>query len=427
MRVLLLVVLCVAIVAATQTTSWLGLVQSKTPRDAPVVASSQLPLGGVELIKELPLRRHNMTLWHMTAASATQITDMRTRLSNTISLHYLSDRGDQRVTHSVAAVRPSGSTVSWALDVLDSSTGGLDGQYTNSLQGAGAHVYVVDTGVTENATDLTGRITYDWTAFSGQPYDAHGHGTHVAGSAAGTVYGTAKQAQVHSYRILDASGSGSLSDLASALVHIDNNFQSPAVINLSLEYGGFDPTIDALLQILVQDGVVVVAACGNEGARSCGYPALTAGVIAVGASTSSNLVASYSNQGNSVDFFAPGSNVLSDWLDGGTAILSGTSMATGVTSGVVALFRAQSPLASPAEISALLVTTSTKGVLVPSTLITGSPNRLLYAINTTPIPSSPSGTPPAPTPAPGPPPPSSAAAVSTTSISLLLIVIFFFF
>jgi len=59
-----------------------------------------------------------------------------------------------------------------------------------------------------------------------------GHGTHVSGSAAGSIFGTAKLAQVHSYRMLDCTGSGSLGDLAAALLAIDNNFQSPAVINL---------------------------------------------------------------------------------------------------------------------------------------------------------------------------------------------------
>lgn len=168
--------------------------------------------------------------------------------------------------------------------------------------------------------------------------------------------------------------------------------------------------------------MLVFAACGNEGASSCGYPALTTGVVSVGASTSSNTVAYYSNQGPSLDIFGPGSNVLSDWLDGGTALLSGTSMATGVTSGVGALFRAQSPSATPAQIANLMITVSDKGVLDPTTLISGSPNRMLNALNSGPIPGSPP-TPSPPTPGPGPAPAPPAASGAGVDNSVLVLVL----
>jgi subtilisin family serine protease len=373
------------------------------------------PLGVSQFQSAQHGRSHSV--WFLNG-NQTQVQRFGRSLNGTV---VYSNRGNQTIRHTAA-------TSSWALDALDQHGPPVDGQYSNPLQGAGAHLYIVDTGISQYMPDLAGRVTHDWTAFPGQPYDGHGHGTHVSGSAAGTVYGTAKQAQVHSYRVLDDTGSGSLANLAAALSAVDTAFISPAIINLSLEYGGDDVVIDAIIQILIQDGVLVVAAAGNSGYGFCAYPAAIPGVVAVGSATMGYQAAYYSNQGSCVDFFAPGDQVTSDWLAGGTAILSGTSMACGVSSGVAALFRAQSPSATPAQIASLMISQATVGALDPSTLFSGTQNRLLYALNDgttiTPPPSTPAPTTPAPTTSsPRSPRSSSGAFVPLASMWLMSVLL----
>ena len=211
----------------------------------------------------------------------------------------------------------------------------------------------------------------------GQFVDCDGHGTHVAGLIAGQRYGVAKQARVRSYRALDCTGSGQLSDLASALLAVAAAVPTArsSVVNLSLEYLSDDPTIDAIVALLQQDGVTVVAAAGNDGQSACSNPSIDSGVVAVGASTAFDAVASYSDFGTCVDVFAPGDQLLSDWLGGGTRVLSGTSMACGVVTGAVALYLQSAPSATPAQVLSHLQSTATVGALSNAGAIQ---NRLLY-------------------------------------------------
>ncbi len=229
---------------------------------------------------------------------------------------------------------------------------------------------------------------------------------------AGTLYGVAKLASIHSYRVLDCSGSGTLGDLASALVAVDNAFVAPAVINLSLAYLFPDSTINSIIATLISDGVTLVAAAGNEGINGCDQPSAVTGVIAVGATTAVDAKASYSNFGSCIDVFAPGDQLLSDWLSGGTAILSGTSMATGVVTGAVALLFQTAPSATPSQVVNGIIDDATVGVL--SSIGSGSPNWLLYVVGLN-------------TPAPGatsPPATSSTGSVlSCSSIALFLLLV----
>lgn len=167
-----------AVVRHASTSSTQGVVPSFSH------AQQHLQASGVSLVQELASTRHPFSLWHMNGTQQ-QINNFRSRTSSIFTLQ-LSSAPTQRVTHS-ARVISSAATSSWALDILDSSSGSMDGLYTNTLQGLGSHMYghdsilclrfsryIVDTGITQNATDLVGRVSYDWTAFPGQPYDCHG-------------------------------------------------------------------------------------------------------------------------------------------------------------------------------------------------------------------------------------------------------------
>ncbi len=221
-------------------------------------------------------------------------------------------------------------------------------------------VAVLDTGIYYKHKDLQGSVTWcvaslrnTRTFYEGTNLkncnDPNGHGTHVAGIIAARVNGfgvagVAPKVLLYAVRVLDASGSGYISDVAKGIVEATKGPDNMAgtqddadVISMSL--GGPDsPTLRDAVQYAYSYGVVLVAAAGNEGASQPSYPAAYPEVIAVGAVDSNYQVPSWSNRNH--DLAAPGVNILSTWNNGGYAYASGTSMACPHVSGTVALIQA---------------------------------------------------------------------------------------
>ena len=309
------------------------------------------------------------------------------------------------------------STSLWGLDRVDQRSLPLNGSISTAGSGVGVRAYVLDTGIRASHSQFGGRVTAGYDAFSdGQnSNDCHGHGTHVAGTVAGSSYGVAPAASLTAVRVLDCSGSGSnLGVIAGINWMIQNHVSGPAVANMSLG-GGFSSAINAAVQSAIDDGIVMAVAAGNESANACGVsPASTPNAITVGATTSADARASYSNYGSCLDIFAPGSGITSAWYtsDSASASLSGTSMATPHVAGAIALLLEASPAASPAAIGSALAAAGSTGVV--SSRGSGSPDLFLYAGD----PSVPSP-PPAPTPPPPPAPANNnfASAVSLSSLS----------
>ena len=157
----------------------------------------------------------------------------------------------------------------------------------------------------------------------------------------------------------------------------------PAVANMSLG-GGFSSSVNAAVAGAVTKGVTMAVAAGNDGLNACNYsPASEPSAITVGATTSTDARASYSNTGSCVDIFAPGSSITSAWNTGSTAVntISGTSMATPHVAGAAALMAQANPGASPATIAYLLTGNATPGKVTSAG--TGSPNLLLFTLATT--------------------------------------------
>ena len=271
----------------------------------------------------------------------------------------------------------------WGLDRSDQRARPLSGSYSYPGTGAGVTAYVLDTGVLGTHVDLGGRVAAGFDAIGDGrgASDCNGHGTHVASTIGGVTYGMAKQVTVVPVRVLNCEGSGNLSGLLAGIDWvIGHHVAGPAVANLSLGAPA-NSTIDAAVQRLVDDGVTAVVAAGNDfGGDACWRsPARAANAITVGATTSADARASFSNLGPCVDLFAPGAAITAAWHTSTTAIntISGTSMAAPHVAGAAAVLLGRDPALSPAQVAATIVSTATTGAVQSAGA--GSPNRLLFS------------------------------------------------
>ena len=290
-------------------------------------------------------------------------------------------------------------------------------QDTLGLDGTGVGIAVIDSGVAPWHDDLgSNRVVkfVDFVGFQSAAYDDYGHGTHVAGILAGNGYdsggrrrGIAPGTTLLVEKVLDAAGQGYISNVIAA---IDYAIASKAtfnlrIINLSVAAGVYesynaDPLTLAARRA-VEAGLVVVSAAGNLGVSAdgspqsggIGAPGNAPWVITVGASShngtsdrADDIVAAFSSRGPSAidfqakpDLVAPGVGIESLAEAGSTLYnakplmrlwgtvptvtepylsLSGTSMASPVVSGTIALMLQANPALSPNDVKAILQFTS---------------------------------------------------------------------
>ncbi|MGW1359510.1 S8 family peptidase [Streptomyces chartreusis] len=271
----------------------------------------------------------------------------------------------------------------WGLDRIDQAALPLSGTYTYpDSAGSGVTAYVIDTGVRITHQQISGRATYGYDAVDGDTTasDGNGHGTHVATTIAGSTYGVAKKAKIVAVRVLDNSGSGTTAGVIAGIDWVTNNHSGPSVANLSLG-GGASTTLDTAVRNSIASGVTYAVAAGNSSANASSYsPARVTEAITVGATTSSDARASYSNYGSVLDIFAPGSSITAGWYTSDTATntISGTSMATPHVAGAAAIYLAGHTSATPAAVASALTGGATANVVTSPG--SGSPNRLLKLV-----------------------------------------------
>lgn len=313
--------------------------------------------------------------------------------------------GVGQIPASLALTAPVGTP--WHLDRINQAQLPLDGNSAHGpLTGQGIDIYIVDTGTRATHEQILGRVlpgidipTDNGTSkINPATSDCDGHGTHVAGLAAGSTVGVATQARLISVRVLDCNGDGEVADVVNALQWVRAHHRSgvAAVVNLSfgVDVGDDGTSIDREVQALIDEGVVVAIASGNGDAAgrpidACKIaPGDVPDALTIGSIGISDSVSYYSNNGPCVDLYAPGGDrtrgLESAWKDSDSdyEFDVGTSMASPLVAGYAALLAQQQPGLCATSISQAIVDRATKGAITGMTA--DSVNRLLF-IDTAPI------------------------------------------
>lgn len=251
--------------------------------------------------------------------------------------------------------------------------------WARGYTGSGIRVAILDTGIDTTHAEFSGRIVACHTEVPGTTSceDDNGHGTHVAGitgaqGANPSAKGVAPSILFLSDKVLDSHGEGTFSQVIAGIDWAVAN--SANIISMSFatvqaeDNGGTLPNCDSAVPSLataisnaVSTGIAVVAAAGNLGTQGLGAPGCVSSVIAVGAVDSLDNLASFSSIGAAMvdhGIAAPGVNIYSTWLSGGYQTLSGTSMATPMVSGAVALIMSENPSLTPNQIRSVLFSTA---------------------------------------------------------------------
>jgi aqualysin 1 len=257
-------------------------------------------------------------------------------------------------------------TLPWGINKVDA-----DISSTVAGNGSGAvgyvNAYIIDTGIDTAHPDLN--VVRHVNFASGPNRDCHGHGTHVAGTAAAKdntsdVVGVAPGAPLTGVKVLGCGGTGSTSGVIAGVDWVTANARKPAVANMSLG-GGASQALDNAVRNSAASGVFYALAAGNDGTDACySSPARAGagtnnGIMTVAATSSTDNEASWSNYGRCVDIWAPGVSILSTRKGGGTTTMSGTSMASPHGAGGGALYLSSHMGASPSSVESALKSAAT--------------------------------------------------------------------
>ncbi|WP_137283881.1 S8 family peptidase [Halorussus salinisoli] len=263
------------------------------------------------------------------------------------ALDRLRSKRDVRYVEKDSTYHALAETLPWGVDRVDAEVA-----HSNGDTGNGADIAIIDTGIDDDHPDLEANVgagkayvacsgsncNYDWS-------DDNDHGTHCAGTADGVdnsegVIGVSTEATLHAVKVLDDQGSGSLSDVAAGIEYVADRGWDVGSLSLGASSG--DQTLKDACTYAYDNGVLLVAAAGNDGPCSdcVGYPAAYSECIAVSATTKDDNLSGFSSTGPEVELAAPGgasdgndSTSIYSTVIGGYDYFNGTSMATPHVSG----------------------------------------------------------------------------------------------
>ncbi|WP_345794074.1 S8 family serine peptidase [Thauera sp. JM12B12] len=228
--------------------------------------------------------------------------------------------------------------------------------------GAGVTIAILDSGIDSKHPDLAGKVLPGWNFYDGNSdlTDVTGHGTQVAGTAAAAsnnatgVASIAGGAMILPGRIASTTGSASFSTMAKGVTWAAD--QGARLANIS--YGGArsSSTVQSAGQYLKSKGGLLVVSGGNSGAEE--IIAASDALIAVSGTTSTDAKASWSSFGSYIDVAAPGAGIWTTNRGGGYGSISGTSIASPATAGVLALMMEANPKLGPDDLTKLLFSTA---------------------------------------------------------------------
>jgi major intracellular serine protease len=266
----------------------------------------------------------------------------------------LNDRKARLIPFKVQSVEQKADTLPYGIETIEAPY-----LWDKGIKGEGIVVAILDTGIDLTHPDLKDNIiggkNFTDEGSEDDFHDENGHGTHVAGTIGATVNGSgvigvAPNCKLLIIKVLGKDGGGSYSGIIDGIKYATNwqGENSEKVRIMSMSLGGSDdvPELHEAIRDAVRRDIAVVVASGNEGDNNentfeFGYPALYNECIEVAASDEKNKLAKFSNNNLQVDVIAPGVNVLSTYMGGEFAKLSGTSMATPHVTGALALLLCQ--------------------------------------------------------------------------------------
>mmetsp|Transcript_48671 Transcript_48671/g.119113 ORF Transcript_48671/g.119113 Transcript_48671/m.119113 type:complete len:405 (+) Transcript_48671:95-1309(+) len=214
----------------------------------------------------------------------------------------------------------------------------------NPSNGDGTVSYIIDTGVYVQHQDFEDRARWGTNTIDNDDTDGNGHGTHVASTVGGKVWGIAKKTELVGVKVLSASGGGTVNSVVGGIQWASNDASGKkATGNMSLG-GGKSTALNQATDAAVDAGMVMVVAGGNSNTDACNASpasadkAITAGSTDIGNNGGNQVdIRSYfSNYGSCTQIFAPGSDITAAWIGSPTATrtISGTSMASPHVCGV---------------------------------------------------------------------------------------------
>ncbi|KAI1755152.1 oryzin precursor [Xylaria castorea] len=271
----------------------------------------------------------------------------------------------------------------WGLARISSRTPNASTYFYDDIAGEGTYTYIIDSGIYTDHPEFEGRATWgnSFVADDQKPMvDENGHGTHVAGIAGSKTYGVAKKTNLIAVKVLNAAGSGPISQIIAGIQWVVDDAKSKnrlnkSVANISLGAIAIgNSSMSLAAGAAVEEGLFIAAAAGNSQTPVEFFsPAQYPTVCSIAASAPDDARAYFSNYGNGIDLFAPGVDVISTYANGSTAILSGTSMAAPHITGLGAYLLSLEGDRDPIALCERLQELATKDIVTDSM----SPNNML--------------------------------------------------